>query len=94
MIQLIIDIVPFRRKRLELMQTLDILMESLHKNGFTVSFIDTITKIAILIELKDEKQLDDLLNSSDFLILKGAVKTLSSKYSMTANGKNITRPWL
>ncbi len=74
------------------MQTLDILMESLHKNGFTVSFLDTVSNITIQMELKEEKQLDDFLQSSDFTVLKGAAKTLGSKYTMTIDGKEITFP--
>ena len=89
MVNFTITTTPRQRKRLELIQTLDLLLGSLEKMNPELSFTDTPRYISLQLQFDDKGQLDSFFESNEFAILKGAVKTLGTHTEMTVNGENL-----
>ncbi len=89
MVNLTITTIPRQRKRLELIQTLDMLLGSLEKMSPELSFSDTPRHISLHLQFDDKGQLDSFFESNEFAILKGAAKALGTHTEMTMNGENL-----
>ncbi len=89
MTQIMVTIIPKQRKRLELIQTLDMLLGSLEKMSPKLSFSDTPRHISLQLQFDDKGQLDSFFESNEFAILKGAAKALATHTEMSVNGAEI-----
>ncbi len=84
-----ITVIPRQHKRLELIQTLDMLLGSLKKMSPEISFFDTPRYISLRLHFVDENKMNQFLESNEFAVLEGAVRTLGTQSIMTADGAEI-----
>jgi len=84
LLEIIIDPIP--KKRIELSQTFESLLEDLKTLCSSLKIKETKDTITLMIEMKNEEQLEKSINSYEFRILKGAINILSSKTEILING--------
>ncbi len=80
---------PIPRKRVELLQTFESLLENIKKLCTDCKIKETNKQIILSAEMKSEEQLQKALNSYEFRVLKGAINILASKAEILIDGIKI-----
>ncbi len=89
MVKLTVTIFPKQRKRLELIQSLYLFLESLNSPGTELLLLDKPSRFVLLLDFENREKLNLFFAGSDFEVMKSAAKTLGTQWEMLVDGEKV-----